>query len=379
MENFIVNSKNISPESSYYNNWEQIKVVVKDVYSRYHKNTSQHESQSEESQSPTEMEKLRQDALINLSDPITEPPVILEIQEGENYRRFASLGDFSVITGKAKSRKTFFTAMVVAACIGNGILYNKITARLSATHQNIIVFDTEQSRYDVQSFNKRVLALAGLPTNKPHPHLDYYHLKKYGTAKRVKLIEYILYNTPGVVLVVIDGIRDLIFDINDPEQATFISDKLMKWVDELGIHIITVLHQNKGDNNARGHVGTELINKAETVVSVEIDKKDPLISIVSAEQTRGREFKPFAFLINIDGLPEIVDRGHEQDQEPGKKTIYPNTFPPETHKTIIEGIFKDTEYFKHSDMIEQIKAGFRAYNVTFGNDKVKGVFNRLET
>ena len=35
-----------------------------------------------------------------------------------------------------------------------------------------------------------------------------------------------------------------------------------------------ILHQNKGDENARGHIGTELNNKAETVLLVEKDKGD---------------------------------------------------------------------------------------------------------
>jgi hypothetical protein len=36
------------------------------------------------------------------------------------------------------------------------------------------------------------------------------------------------------------------------------------------IHIHTILHQNKADENARGHIGTELNNKAETVLEYEL-------------------------------------------------------------------------------------------------------------
>ena len=43
----------------------------------------------------------------------------------------------------------------------------------------------------------------------------------------------------------------------------------MQWTDDRQIHIHTILHQNKGDENARGHIGTELNNKAETVLLVE--------------------------------------------------------------------------------------------------------------
>ena len=52
----------------------------------------------------------------------------------------------------------------------------------------------------------------------------------------------------------------------------------MQWTDDRQIHIHTILHQNKGDENARGHIGTELNNKAETVLLVEKDKNDCDIS-----------------------------------------------------------------------------------------------------
>ena len=48
----------------------------------------------------------------------------------------------------------------------------------------------------------------------------------------------------------------------------------MQWTDDRQIHIHTILHQNKGDENARGHIGTELNNKAETVLLVEKDKSN---------------------------------------------------------------------------------------------------------
>jgi len=56
----------------------------------------------------------------------------------------------------------------------------------------------------------------------------------------------------------------------------------MQWTDDRQIHIHTILHQNKGDENARGHIGTELNNKAETVLLVEKDKSNGDISNVSA-------------------------------------------------------------------------------------------------
>jgi hypothetical protein len=322
-------------------------------------------------QGPSELENLRQAAKIDLSNPITEPPTAIEILCGQDYRRFASFGDFSVITGKAKSKKTFFVSMLVAACVKNEPINDKIIPRLSDTRKNIVVFDTEQSRYDVQTFNRRVLNIAGMQNC---PFLDYYHLKRYDTEQRLKIIEHTLYNTPGLAVVVIDGIRDLIFDINSPEQATYIADKLMKWVDDLQIHIVCVLHQNKSDSNARGHVGTELINKAETVISIEKDKNDPLISIVRADQTRGREFKDFSFLINSLGLPEITDeipQATETNSRNERKTILAHQIPDEKHLGIVIEIFKTNDAFRYGELVPPLKLAFQQYGCSIGDNKAK--------
>ena len=130
-------------------------------------------------------------------------------------------------------------------------------------------------------------------------------LRKHTPADRLGIIDAAIHGIEGLGLVIIDGVRDLVVDINSPSEATFIISKLMQWTDEFQIHLHTILHQNKGDDNARGHIGTELLNKAETVLQVEKDKTDHNISKVEAVCIRDREFYPFAFHINEEHLPEL--------------------------------------------------------------------------
>ena len=62
---------------------------------------------------------------------------------------------------------------------------------------------------------------------------------------------------------VIDGIRDLMLDINNSTEATKLVGDLMQWTSEQNIHIQTVLPPpTKATMTARGHIGTELNNKA---------------------------------------------------------------------------------------------------------------------
>lgn len=276
---------------------------------------------------------LLKNAKIDLSEEIPEPPVI--IHEGNEI--FATKGNISTIIGKAKSKKSFLVTLKAAEYLKNN-------------DGKLLFFDTEQSKFHVQKVGLRLKQMGNVS------NLQLFALRPLNTDQRIKVIEHAIYNTPNAELVVIDGIRDLITDINDPQDATKISDYLLRWTNDTGVHIINVLHQNKGDNNARGHVGTELVNKSETVCSVKKDDiLDPELSIVEAEYTRNPPFEKFAFYVNQDGLPE---RGDVPEAEPQRERIHPGKYSEIQHKQVLNKIFSQNENYSFRKLCDAIMAGF---------------------
>ena len=90
------------------------------------------------------------------------------------------------------------------------------------------------------------IKLAKLPIEKEPQNLKFSHLRAIADPnERREIIRYAIYHTPNVGLVVIDGIRDLMFDINNSTEATKLVGDLMQWISEQNIHIQTVLHLNK--------------------------------------------------------------------------------------------------------------------------------------
>jgi hypothetical protein len=249
-------------------------------------------------------EKLER-VLINPLIELMPPQTCLELLESnDESSTLGTLGDFSLIIGKAKSKKSFFISIAVSAATKNNLVLDRIKGKLPSNQNQVLYFDTEQSEYFVQRAVKRICKITDIqnPVN-----LKTYHLRKYSPEERLELIEHAIYNNSNIGLVVIDGIKDLVFSINDESEATKISSKLLKWTEENNIHIICVLHQNKGDNNARGHLGTELINKAESVISITKVPENENISIVEAEFCRNKDFQPFAFEIDDLGIPRITE------------------------------------------------------------------------
>ena len=86
-----------------------------------------------------------------------------------------------------------------------------------------------------------------------------------------------------------DGVRDLLADINDGIRAQEIVEDLMKLAQQINCCMVCVLHQNKGaeDRNPRGWIGTELMNKAFEVYSCEKIKPENIFMI---EQTHTRKY-----------------------------------------------------------------------------------------
>jgi len=307
---------------------------------------------------------------INPTEQINEPPVCLQIVENGQTKNVCTLGNFSLVMGKAKSKKSFYATLIFSVI--NGYSTEKFTGGLNVKANEGIYFDTEQSRFHVLKLVKRICTLTG----KPDPeNIHVYPLRKYSPKERLELIECAIYSNPNLGFVVIDGIRDLVTSINDEEQAADITSKLLKWTEERNIHIMVVLHQNKADTNARGHLGTELVNKAETVLSITKNEEDNTLSTVQAEYCRDEDFNPFVFAI-IEGLPEIIE-GWEKKSK-GNKGVN-ETIKDEKLFNVFKKCFTYKDQFSYSELIRQLKLSYKdLYKRTLGDNHIKEIITHSE-
>ena len=88
-----------------------------------------------------------------------------------------------------------------------------------------------------------------------------YALRTLGFKQRIEFIEFCLKNKKRTGLVIIDGIADLVSDVNNLEESNKVVQKLMEWSANYNIHIITVIHSNFGSDKPTGHLGSFLEKK----------------------------------------------------------------------------------------------------------------------
>ncbi|MDA9277675.1 AAA family ATPase [Polaribacter sp.] len=303
--------------------------------------------------STNELSKKLESCRIDILEIIPPPEIAWEIKDDDSgeFNILGTHGNFSLVKGKAKSKKSFFINMAIAAAVGKGLLQNKLRSLLKDDFNKVLYFDTEQSKYHVQKAVKGICTQidVDIPNN-----LNTYGLRKSSPSERLKLAEYAIENTPSLGFVVIDGIRDLITSINDEAEASNIASKLLKWTEEYNIHIVVVLHENPGSDKARGHIGTELMNKAETVIALQVDKYDESVSSVSAGFCRNKAFKPFAFTITDDDLPKILE-DYDIEMKSNKKGFDVLTLNQNDKFILLQKVFENGEGFQHSELVTQIK------------------------
>ena len=202
------------------------------------------------------------------------------------------------ITGKAKSGKTFVTSMLMACCQSRDVLAFQ---RIGDDPLRLLWYDTEQSDESTQDIlRNRVMRMV----DGDRKLFDIFNVRGVAWKERRNLLcEAVKRCKPD--LVIVDGIRDLVNDINDGVLAQEVMEELMHLATAHDCCIVCVLHQNKSgeDHNLRGWIGTELMNKAFEVYSCE--KLMPQ-RIFSLEQTLTRKYdieRTMYFEVGDDGLP----------------------------------------------------------------------------
>jgi len=152
--------------------------------------------------------------------------------------------------------------------------------------------------------------MAGFDPRVNQPNFKHYRFRGLLTNKeRLRLVDYIMQTTQNIGLMVIDGIVDLASKgVNDEEEATAIASKLLQWTSNNNCHIACVLHENKNDRNAKGHLGAYLVQKAETTVSLSKSETTPSASDIVPEYTRNIEFPSMEMTITGFDTIELVKK-----------------------------------------------------------------------
>jgi hypothetical protein len=202
-------------------------------------------------------------------------------------------GNITTLTSKAKTGKTAATGAATAAiiCAASGTSAIADTFKFRAANPNghaVIIIDTEQSPYDAYQCYRRSLDRAGQQEDPPWLH--HYSLVGANAAELHEALDLALEIAceahQEIFLVILDGVADFVNSVNDEAE----SNQFEKWLRSRTVTyncpVICVIHSNEGDKaglDSRGHLGKQLIRKAESNLLL---KKEGEVTTITSDKQR---------------------------------------------------------------------------------------------
>jgi hypothetical protein len=216
---------------------------------------------------------LRQVLKKRVASPVACTAPILT-QDGEGIIWPHTINVIQGQTGTHKSRVAETISSVLIAHGGfQGEALGLAVGDTTAGPYSVCYIDTERNQQEqfiqaVQKMKKR----AGYEHDESLAHFDYNSLLDIPRTDRLAALrdylEYIRKELLGHLVIVLDQTADCVADFNDPKESMLLTDLLNVMVNQQDVTFICVIHENPGGTKARGHLGTELANKASTVLQV---------------------------------------------------------------------------------------------------------------
>ena len=286
------------------------------------------------------MELIAEECAIDTSVVLDYPPTAISLGEKTIQAKggditmpvpIGTYGNFSFVQAPPKSKKTFFVSLLASVYLSGG---NNFGGKIKGHREGrcLMHFDTEQGHWHAQRVFKRVQDMSN---TKEVGCYHTYALRTIGYKERLQFIEHCLEQNKGKNgLVIIDGVADLVSDVNNLEESNLCVQKIMQLSAKYDCHIITVIHSNYGSDKPTGHLGSFLEKKTENQIQLEINTVNKEWITVSCKRSRGYAFETFSFSINEFGLPFVVGEIYDPLEYFVPRTLTPNKPKQESSEQI---------------------------------------------
>ena len=261
---------------------------------------------------PKDYIEMLKECMVDLDLEIEQPKILISVGQHEYKGKMyptpiMTEGEFSAIIAVSKAKKSFLKSALIGSYIGGdaNLLFPNIRTH-RADDYGIADFDTEMGKFYTQRAFRRIQDMTGAK----YDNYKGFATRHKSSSERLFMIDTLLkeqksFFTNDIKLLSIDGIADLVENTNDLLMSKEASDYVMRWSYEYNLHITTIIHKSALTGKPLGHLGTYVLKKAETVINLEVDESGNVL--VDNPYSRGYKFDDFAFNINKDALPYLIE------------------------------------------------------------------------
>ena len=122
-------------------------------------------------------------------------------------------------------------------------------------------------------------------------------------------------------IVIVDGIADLIHDINDGPASSDLMEKFLKMANTFNCNIVLVIHLNRSGekSNLRGWLGSVMLQKSYEVFNCTKVLQTKILSVeMSTSRNTNLEEKLY-YTVNNQGIPVVTEKPDIQQRDPNGK------------------------------------------------------------
>lgn len=251
------------------------------------------------------------------SEPITPIPPFIS-WEG---KPIFSIGTVNIIQGAQGCHKSRLSQTLCSLLLKS---YSEIAEYLGFTKEGldgedclVCYIDTERNlEEELPKAIQSIKLNAGFSITEHPENFRYTSLRDIPRNDRLSVLKEYLKSVRSVTskrgFVVLDVVTDCISDFNNPKESLELFDFLNILCQEYSVTFLLTIHVNPGSEKARGHVGTEGVIKATTVMQV--SHVDGNTYAIEYKKNRNSEKLPslyFMYHAESDKLIRVADTvGH---------------------------------------------------------------------
>ncbi len=186
----------------------------------------------------------------------------------------------NVIQGQAGVHKSRLAEFICAAMLKrNGFNTELLGFKRENFDANytVVYVDTERNLSEQFPYALQSIQLKAGYEKQDHPHnFQYTSLLEIPRKERFSVLDEYLKvlkrDTNNSLFIVLDVSTDCIEDFNKVDKSSELIDLMNVAINEHDVVFLCLIHENPKSEKARGHFGTELMNKASTVMQVSYEK-----------------------------------------------------------------------------------------------------------
>ncbi|POY35499.1 hypothetical protein C3K47_15685 [Solitalea longa] len=238
----------------------------------------------------------------NKSMPITfSSPILWQNENSVFFPR-----TINVIQGKAGVHKSRLAEAICSVLLKKPMYKRELlnfTTDLQKSYA-ICYVDTERNLSEQLPYSLQQIQIKAGYQIEDHPqNFDYISLLEFEREERFEMLniylEYVRVKYKNHLFIVLDVVTDCIFNFNDTKDSMRLIDMMNQSINRYDVTFLCLIHENPGaGDKARGHLGTEIMNKASTVIQVGFEKDangrfSDLIKVTYLKCRSSRKHDPF--------------------------------------------------------------------------------------